>query len=260
MNMDSKHTHLSEAIKLYCNDKLSVQEVSRMTNIPSSTLFYHLKKAGVIRSKSEALKFSRYPKVWKPEEIDILKKYYSNLEQEKLQQLLPHRTIHAIHAKARSLGLKRDPRYIGTFSCKFIKGEANEFEKGYVVGLLEGEGTISIVSGKRAYVPYISITNTERKVVETCQKIVGGKIITYKGRKKNHKDVYILHITKTYPVYLVLKEILPLMISERKRKIAELVLKFCELRLEKPYPSLLTQEEKAIVNEVRKLNKRGKVL
>ena len=45
-------------INLYV-DGLSIPEISDKTNIPRSTIYFRLKKAGVLRSKSEGMKLAR---------------------------------------------------------------------------------------------------------------------------------------------------------------------------------------------------------
>jgi len=199
---------------------------------------------------------------WSKVELTLLKRLYPQRRISELMKRL-NRTRSSIQNKAWKLGLK----CIGTKPADV--DSFNEFELGYLVGIIEGEGCITIQSQgiwkgkKRYYSPVIMVvSNTDREIIEHVLNILRKRnyrafIVRSgkgKGRRKDWQAVYIKGIAYAYPF---LKRITPLL-RGKKRRVAELVSRFCELRMSKmhlrnrgrPY----TNEEYDIIREVRLLN------
>ena len=200
-------------------------------------------------------------RIWTPEEIELLKKYYPRGEIDKLIEMLG-RTKASIQSKAWNLGLRvkgLKPAEVDNFS---------DFDLGYLAGMIEGEGSISIqAQGKGKYAPTVMVTsNTDKEVVKHVMEILdraGFKayMVTNqkgRGRRKPVEVVIIKGITYVYPF---LKKIKPY-IKGRKREIASLVIKFCESRIPKAYlrnkSRKYSKEELDIVERVRRLNMEAK--
>ena len=105
-----------------------------------------------------------------------------------------------------------------------------DFQKGYIVGLLEGEGCLIISKGreKRSRLGYsfgcnIKITNTNLELLNNLNEICVGKI--YRSSKKNKVFNWCL-MDKTKIVNL-LEQLLPYLIIKKDR--AEKMLEFCSL-------------------------------
>jgi DNA-binding Lrp family transcriptional regulator len=154
-----------------------------------------------------------------------------------------------------------------------VEEELTEWEKGYLGGIIDGEGTItfehrnkSTPVGYRATIPFIRIVNTEESIAvasyRMLSKIKGVKVYMYslsyrEGRK--WYEVVVLGVKSVFRVLLVISSYL---MSERKRKIADLVKRYCEMRIARFFTEgkrgrAISEEELNIVKTVHELNKRG---
>jgi hypothetical protein len=114
------------------------------------------------------------------------------------------------------------------FDQDTIISQLTEAERGYLAGLLDGEGNISFAKERRAGVMtnrcriWISIGNTNREVVDWLhKKIPAGNVCTDHrlnrfGKMKMHR-----WMVSTNPAIVLINEILPYLII--KRPIAELL-------------------------------------
>jgi len=122
--------------------------------------------------------------------------------------------------------------------------ELTDIEKGILVGLIEADGSLGIAKNRGkwykkgfALYPYIYIVNTDLTLMEKVARILGNRYNihvhpqgkSHKGRKK----VYKLTIKKLAHVLDLLRQLYPYFLSDRKKKKAELIMKFCEIRLKK---------------------------
>ena len=96
----------------------------------------------------------------------------------------------------------------------------NDLEKGFVAGLLEGEGTIY-----RPRSPQLIIYNSNRELLEFVQKLIGGKVhcrgtseLIGSFSSKNGRLRYRL-ILCGKPVRSILKDILPVLVTKKQRAL-----------------------------------------
>lgn len=134
----------------------------------------------------------------------------------------------------------------------------NDFELGFIVGLVEGEGTISLSMGKSkifkqgfALCPRFYITNTNLQLLSEAKRIIGGIIFKAKSKNTKHKDKYKLCIDGL-KVKSFLLEILPYLITKKKQ--CELAIKYIDIHKRRCGYSM---EEQGLYNYMKKLNKRG---
>ena len=125
--------------------------------------------------------------------------------------------------------------------------QATPFELGFLLGIIEGEGSIGLYwnEARKQIFPTVTIVNTELRLIEAAHHVldkipVGNFIKQYDrkhhGRKhwKERFDLYVWGIKRDYKLLDVL---LPLwMIPTLKRKKAEVVYEFCKSRLSHPVP------------------------
>jgi len=150
--------------------------------------------------------------------------------------------------------------------CKLAKERASEFEVGYTVALIEGEGTLRIRlvpyshSDKTTLAPEISIINTELEMLERVKSIIGGRLIR-REKTKNKKQVYRLQTQNTRHILQILEKIKDRFASPKKRKLAELLIEFCERRLKRindPNQQIVNDEKDfEIYRLVKQINGRG---
>lgn len=142
----------------------------------------------------------------------------------------------------------------------------NKEESAYLAGIIDGEGTISIIFHKQkgypSYGVVLRVYNTNKELLEWIKEKNGyGNIrrqISIKNwTKSSWRQVYSWQI---YPknIRVLLPQILPYLIIKRKQ--AELTIEFLNLT---KFPSSRISKEaqirrKEICIEMMKLNKRGK--
>jgi hypothetical protein len=164
---------------------------------------------------------------WTPEEDAIVKTFYtpfpSSEVREKLKKLLPNRSWSAIRKRAFALGLTQT--FKDTSELRMT-----DFEKGFVVGMLEGEGTISLYSSRGKIYPRVVIYNTNLELLKRVQSIIGGRLS--KNAKATERKVpsYALWIHQIMQIKKILEELTPYLITKRRR--AELLLKYINRRIE----------------------------
>lgn len=105
-------------------------------------------------------------------------------------------------------------------------------EIAYVAGVVDGDGCITLTPIKRNYktfyMPHFHIVNTNLKMIKFCQKIIGGRILTFKDKRHNRKLRYRLYSHNISEIIKILTKILPYLVTKKER--AEVLLKFCKYR------------------------------
>jgi hypothetical protein len=184
---------------------------------------------------------------WSQSEIKRLKSLYPYKEKEELIREF-NRTWVSIHHKASRLGLSRPYKFVAS---KLTRGEATDFEIGFITGLLEGEGSITFSGGKNSTPhPMVRISNMNRRLLEKAQKIIGGKI--YAEELFPNVYNYDLNIGSLRNVYETLKKLQPYLIGKKRQ--ADLMLEFCQSRLSSVKNKPFTEMEMKIVREIKELN------
>jgi hypothetical protein len=140
-----------------------------------------------------------------------------------------------------------------------------ETEKAYLAGLIDGEGTVSIVRlrhrgpGFEHYVASVEISNTNVKMIDWVMERLGGSVVV-DARKKvsGQKQVYRIGLRNKL-AEKVLLEVLPYLVLKGKQ--AELVLELRSRTRRDGDRRRLTSAERAyrshLYEECGKLNVRG---
>lgn len=228
---------------------------------------------------------------WTKEEIDILSNEFPRLSMrgtagpitlKVLLSILPKKSWNAIKWKARQLNLKRD------FRTSHKPIQLPDIDKGYVAGLTDGEGSISLTKCKRKsgifhYYPCIDVANTNLDALKWVESIIGfGKVRRLKHTEPNERTekwrqrpwtwskCYTYGIHHAGGCYAFLKEIGEVL--KIKKTQAQLVMEFLEIEAERPLPKPEhdpnsgiftrkspqphTERQHEIYQELRKINKR----
>jgi len=189
---------------------------------------------------------------WTDEETRILLENYDKPWSE-LKLLLPNRTKIAIKNKIENLGLKRN-RF-----KKIKKKRFTEFEKGWLAALIDGEGSLGLLISKPnkyhetdLMIPRIDISNTCKALIDKVCEVTGIFQI-YKGNRGNScKPVWVWRCSSVLGILNILNAVKPYLIVKRKQ--AELLIEFCNLRLKN---EKYTEREYEIVKLLKKLNEKG---
>jgi len=236
------------------------------------------------------MKYMRLYPLWTEEELATLKESFTRLSlnsmvgpvtKETLLSLLPNKSWYSIKWKARQLNLKRD------FKSVYIPLHLSDFDIGYISGLIDGEGCISLNCHKRKsslinYYPYVSIANVDLTTLKWVNEVTGlGSVRrlvppppserTEKWRQRpwTWSKCYTWQVSSLADCYRLLKDIGHLL--KIKKKQAELILEFLEIQHEKPKakavrtktgqfikkaPIKNTPRAEEIYREIRQINKR----
>jgi hypothetical protein len=176
---------------------------------------------------------AKQPK-WSAAEISELENLYSTGSREQLEAALPCRDWAAIRQRGAKLKIGR--QNLGRLWEQYHHDyNLTEIEAAYLAGIVDGEGHISLIRamkrpGKATYVllsPMVGITNQSEPLIQWMdQRIVFSKQL-YHPDTSGWGWAYKLTI-QGLRVYPLLKALLPYLIVKRKR--AELLMEFCEIR------------------------------
>lgn len=100
-----------------------------------------------------------------------------------------------------------------------------EIEKGYLAGIIDGEGTITLTKDKEFRYPSVSVSSTTFNIVDYLHKTFGGVVTQKKeqNRNPNWKQAYVWKVERRVAISL-LEEIVPYLLEPRKKARAELIL------------------------------------
>jgi len=130
-----------------------------------------------------------------------------------------------------------------------------------IAWFLAGEGTITLGNirrgnGQRMIYPRIRIVNNDKHLLEKIKKMCGcGAISTTHKERKLPLYQWEVHSQKRVKPFL--EELLPYLPSERHKKLAELVIKFCISRESRVKGHGYTEHELHLLEMIRELNGRG---
>ena len=112
------------------------------------------------------------------------------------------------------------------------------------------------MKGGSPLTPIISIANTKKELMTWLSTNIAGCTLKQGYDSRNRKDVFTFQIARLLDVKALLEQVLPYLIVKRRQ--AELLLEFCNLRLKDKWmtynPRLFE-----IAKEIRHLNKKGKM-
>lgn len=133
------------------------------------------------------------------------------------------------------------------------------------------EGLIGIYKTKRSkgyalqYTPRIGVDNTNEQLLKKFADLVGyGKIYRHRRYSSTWKDLWNWNVYNLKECKRFCEEVLPYLPAKQRQ--AELVLKFCNIRLKvvrkgrnyRAGETTWTEKEEEIYQELRILNRRGK--
>ena len=151
-------------------------------------------------------------------------------------------------------------------------------EKGFLAGIIEGEGAVFMtkkkcLSMKQRFqlIPTIDVTNTDKNLINYVNFLT----TKIRNKKDEHSKTRVefvqrsnwspkwkyglrVRVNDNNTIIDIINEILPILISKKRK--AKFLLKYCKSRLigfgKKPHP--YNKQELEIYDEVKKMNKRGR--
>jgi hypothetical protein len=137
--------------------------------------------------------------------------------------------------------------------------DISQLELGWLAGIIDGEGSITIVKRGPTFVPQVQMANTSKKLVDKYCEILDKMDISYhcygrqkQGNRKYQWEVSVCGRPRVLKFILMLQDILV-----AKQNQAATVLEWIESRgldLRGPY----TDYQLSLIGDIRKLNGRGR--
>ena len=121
----------------------------------------------------------------------------------------------------------------------------NDFEKGWLVGIIDGEGSISMDRKGHWRQPRIKVASTDMEILDECIRITGsGACVMKKPRKSNHSISWCWSLSSTNKVIDVLNEIHLYLKCPKKKRRAKFILD--NYKLYSRRNGYYTEEEKVL--------------
>jgi len=196
---------------------------------------------------------------WTEEEIKILRELYGKVPARVIAGKLG-RSVYSIVHKANRLGLRSSVRLRVLDRTKPSNINLTREMATYLAGLIDGDGCISIrpYGKKHTFSPRIEVSSKNYDFLEKLKNIIGGGSISRQVDRRNGSITYHLYFEKLEDCKKILEAITPFLILKKRQ--GELLLEFCNIRLQRPIWKRLefTEREKEIYMEIRKLNSEEK--
>jgi hypothetical protein len=199
-------------------------------------------------------------KRWSKQEIEYLKENFPNKTVSDLARAL-NRSKRSVAAMITRCGLRRNWRHPWNASLKYptVKN-MSDVERGYIAGLIDGEGTITFTTTNKRKIPRLRvfIANTSREIVERVREIIGcGSLYLVRekrqGKRGSWHEIWHWQTSSLLDIKNLLQQISPILVG--KKQHAQLALEYIDLYLSRPpYRSELTPQMWEIVHKIKRLN------
>ncbi len=164
--------------------------------------------------------------MWNKTELNILKKHYKVATFKEIHKLLPGKTKRAIQIKASREGLTKPykDRNLGYSDSISFLANFSEFERGYLAGIIDGEGCICFTrskssSGRFVYRLQLTIVNTSVQLKQWLDsKLFGHGYIIANWRKAcNKREVWSWTVSGPKRTIKFLREIIPYLVIKKQQ-------------------------------------------
>lgn len=212
------------------------------------------------------IKYFKTPIRWRHEEDEFIQKNWPKMSVEEIAGKLLRRTDHAIRNRMSKLGIQKRRVY---HAHPMELASISDFELGWLVAIIEGEGSISIIKlvahHRPQYTPNVYFCNSDEGIIDAgvriIRKLYSNADYKFKEPKFKNEDTFqnkirgkqywyvrVWGISRVLPLLELIK---PRLVS-RKRQVAQLVIKWCRSRIKhraKPY----SEDELAIIKRIRQI-------
>lgn len=194
---------------------------------------------------------------WTSEELSLLRGHYETAAKSTLLEMLPGRSFEACKIRAGRLGLRR----VGGVSYARqspLRRELSDTELAYIAAILDGEGHITVIKSNRRNTPYplytprVGVTNQSEALIQWLDERIAWTIRDLKPTKGEWGWAYRPAIVG-HGVQHLLRPLVPYLVVKRRQ--AELVIEFCEIRAQAVTGATLSESEIAIAEQARALNR-----
>lgn len=92
-----------------------------------------------------------------------------------------------------------------------------ELERGYLAGIIDGEGSITLTKDKQFRYPVLEVSSTTYQIVEYLKEHFGGVISKKNERNPKWKQAYIWKIERGERLFLYQKRLSVILMNQRKK-------------------------------------------
>lgn len=204
--------------------------------------------------------WKRYTK----EEEKFLRDNFNKMPLKELAKKLD-RTYHGLQWKTQNMKLFKSGRNVFLEQNNLKSNyKLSGFERGFLIGLMEGEGTMSVskrkVGNYTCYFPEVSICNTDLKILGKADDILKKMGLKTKIRTTTQKEgrpIYRLEVKRMFDIRNLLEDLKEDFVSKKNKERTKLILDYTNLRINKiikfghsvPYGN----EEKNLFNKNKRL-------
>lgn len=143
-----------------------------------------------------------------------------------------------------------------------------ENDLNWLGGIIDGEGMVTAISRSernrknKAYIPRISVVNTNQTMINECLKIFENVNISIYIQTKKGKGTWKTKIEIIISGYKRVHKALPILIPyiRTKKRQAELLYELCISRLQKKSRESYSEYEFKLGNQIRDLNRNGSLI
>ena len=102
--------------------------------------------------------------------------------------------------------------------------QLTDYEKGYIAGIIDGEGSICLTKhhANEFRSPDISVTSTTYEILDYLKNKIGGIISSQKTKKETYKQSWVWHL-KTNSALELLEQIQDYLLVPQKKARAQLL-------------------------------------
>lgn len=197
---------------------------------------------------------------WTEDEDKLLLDNYQTMRYAQIARMIGT-TYSSVQHRAFRMGLSRpSPRYAELSDAAWLP-ELTPVQIGYLAGMIDGEGTVSIHLVNRArqirprYQPVVMISGTDVRLAEHLQTMLQARYFSRERKIENYKPQWQIgwHGHRCLPILTLVQ---PHLIVKREQ--AAVVIEFITSRMSMPnYNSHYTPEQLTLYEKVRDLNVRG---
>lgn len=137
-----------------------------------------------------------------------------------------------------------------------------ELDTAYMAGIIDGEGSMGVYyvadhhydnrRGRRSYFNSLSVSNTDKRLIDHLKSIWGGSITTYANHGFKYSWIHRISWQSRSDLLNILNATLPYLVLKKEQ--AELMIQWCELRKRrKTHKAGYTDEEIKIAQQISNL-------
>lgn len=202
-----------------------------------------------IVGKAKRLKITKHREEWTKKDKETLRKVFPLLPKNRVLEVFPNRPWASIQVKASKLKIHR-MRSLEYVKGKLQNGTISDFERGYLAGIIDGEGSINLHRYKNTFSMKVEVTNTYVPLRDIVHELAGGKI-THSKHGGERKEAWTVYHCSAVAILDTLRQIESNLIVKRQQAL--LMIEFCQNRIAFPQ-GLYTNRDFEISTIIHKLN------